>query len=539
MADAISDNRPLLYAFDATTDVTNVAGAGAGTADTDTAIEGSPPTSITFNLTSAVQGLLWNKGSTADYTGSHIYVWVNIGVAGLLQIKTSGGLRFRFCGATVTDFFEAYIAGSDTYTGGWRMFVIDVDAVAASPDNTGGTPPSKTVIQYLGVVGDTGGTMTKKQDNFWVDAMWELPSATPGILVEGDNAAANWSWPDVLAASVAGAWGMAQESPGGTIVLNAPVRIGTNDATTHGFLDTNSRLEWADEPVATGLYGITVVGGSGTQSCVMGIKTGAGDDATGAQGVSIAAKASGVRWYFDGNDANIDALGLYGCTFSHGADFDLDNANVETISCTFLDCTSAPVTGSRFQRCKVIDANTADGVAFCFTDDLGDLKFCEFEFSDGHGVELVTPRVASQTSKGNRFTGYGATATNDAAIKNDTGGAVAISTTGGALVSEHTYLNGASASTTVTGAVTLTVTPITVGSEVRAYETGTSTEVDGVESAGSTSQDLTLVSGQAVDIVVLLYDPPKIPVRIENRSFSVDQDLDPFQRDEPNFENPD
>jgi len=539
VADAISDNRTLINAFDSAGSVVNVAGAAAGATDTDTAIQGSTPTSVTFNLTNAVQGLLHNYGSTQNLGGNHIYVWVNVGVAGLLNTKAAGGLRFRFCGSTIGNFFESYIAGRDTYTGGWKMFVINVDAVKASPDNTGGTPPATSAIQYLGVVGDTNGAMTKKQDNFWVDAMWRLPANTPGMLVQGRSGGSTpWTWADVLSSSESGAWGMAQESPGGTIVLNAPIRFGTNDATTHDFNDANARIEWDDQPVAAGLYGLTVVGGSGTQSFQMGAKTGTGDDATGAQGCDIAAKGTGARWFFDADDANIDACNMYGCKFTHGADFQLDHANVETIGCTFLDCTSATVTGSRFQRVSVIDANTADNVAFCFTDDLTDLRYCNFEFSDGHAVELVTPRVASQTSKGNRFTGYGATGTNDAAISNEAGGAVAISTTSGATVAEHTYQNGSGASTSVTGAVSVTVTPLATGSEVRAYRVSDGVEVDGTETSTGGSHVLTLVSGQAVDIVVLNYDPPKIPVRIENVSFAVDQNLNPFQRDDPNFKNP-
>jgi len=540
VADTITDNRTLINAFDDTTSVVNVAGAAAGATDTDTAIQGSPRTSITFNLSNAVQGLLHNYGSTQNLAGNHIYVWVNVGVAGLLATKAAGGLRFRFCGSTISNFFESYIAGSDTYTGGWRMFVIDVDAASASPSNTGGTPPATSAIQYLGVVGDTGGAMTKKQDNFWVDAMWRLPASTPGIIVQGRNGGiAPWSFDDILSASVAGSWGMAQEGDGGTIVLNAPIQFGANDATTHGFLSLNDRVSWADRPVNANLYGFTVIGGSGVQSFVLGVKTGTGDAATGAQGPVIGAKSTGVRWYLDADDANLDAVGLYGCRFIHGGDFQLDNANVETINCVFLDCTSATLSNSRFQRCSVLNANTADNVAFCFTDDLTDLRYCTFEFSDGHGVELVTPRVASQASKGNRFIGYGSTTSNDAAISNESGGAVAISATSGAVVSEHTYQNGSGASTSVTGAVSVTITPLATGSEVRAYLTGTSTEVDGTETSTGSSHALSLTSGVAVDIRIHNYSPvPYTPVEIINKSFSVDQNLDPVQKRDRNYLNP-
>jgi len=483
---AIVDGRTLIYAFDSAASVVNVGGTAAGSTDTDTAIEGSPKTSVTFNLSNAVQGLLYNNGSTGVVSaGDHIYVWINIGVAGLLDTKAGGGLRFRFCGATIGDFFEVYIAGSDTYTGGWKMFVIDVDAAQSSPDNTGGTPPSIANVQYLGVVGDTNGAMTKKQDNFWVDAMWRLPSATPGIRVEGQNTGSvDWTWQDVVDASITGAWGTCERLSNGTIKLNTPIRFGANDAVTHGFSDTNEIVGFEDQPVATDLYLIEVIGGSGTQSFQLGLKTGTGDDATGAQGGAIIAPTAGVRFDFDADDANVDACNLYGVQFQHAGDFQLDDAAIETISCTFLDCSSATVSNSLFLRNSVVDANTADGVAFLTTDDLGDIKFSTFTFSDGHAVKLTTPRVATQASKGNIFNSYGAIGTNDAAVFNDTAGAVLIEVSDNG--NTPTYRNGASASTTTSNPFSLTLTNLTAGTEIRVIRVSDNVELAGVESSGTT-----------------------------------------------------
>lgn len=539
---AIVDNRTSLDTWE-TNQPDNLAGALGGTADTEIFIEGAR--SFGYYTTSTRDGLLYDAGSAQNWANSTFYIWFNCGVAGLLATKASGGLAVRFCGATVTDWFEVNVAGSDDYPptiqGGWVQLVIDIEKAKTASHRTNGSPPATSAIRYVGVTTITGGTMPRMADNTWLDAMWRLPQNTPGVLVEGqDTGPADWNWDALVSWSETNATGTFRRAAGGSVAVNTPVRFGKNDAVTHGFSDTNQVILWEDWDVATGLYGFEVVGGSGTQSFTLGVKTGTGDDATGAQGGVIAAASGGQRWYFDCDDANIDACNLYGVTFIHGADFQLDHANTSVISCLFVDCTSARVDNAAdFLRCTIVDANTADGVAFLTTDDLTDIVRCNFEFSDGHAIELTTPIVASQTSKGNRFSGYGATGSNDAAIYNNAGGAVAISTTAGALVSEHTYRNGASASTTVTGAVTVTVTPIVVGSEVRAYRVSDGVEVDGVESSAGTSQDLTLVSGQAVDIVVLSYNPPRVPVRITNKSFSVDQSIDPFQQFDRNFKDPD
>lgn len=102
--------------------------------------------------------------------------------------------------------------------------------------------------------------------------------------------------------------------------------------------------------------------------------------------------------------------------------------------------------------------------------------------------------------------------------------------------------NGSGASTVVNSTVTVTVTPLAAGSEVRAYRVSDGVELSGTESSTGSSFALSLPSGTAVNIVVLgpVSDPlvTFTPVRLENRSFTVNQDLDPGQRSDRNFSNP-
>lgn len=123
----------------------------------------------------------------------------------------------------------------------------------------------------------------------------------------------------------------------------------------------------------------------------------------------------------------------------------------------------------------------------------------------------------------------------DAAIYNNSGGAITLNVSGG---TTPTIRNGSGATTTVNSTVTITVTPLTTGSEVRAYATGTSNELSGTESSTGSSYALSLPSGTAVDIVILCYSPPKVPVRFQNVSFTVNQNLNPGQLTDRNFSNP-
>ena len=465
---AILDGRTLLDDADADTNWVDTAGGTGLGVDTEIFIQGGgTPASIPYSLGNSIAGVMYNAGSAQDWSNNHFYIWFNCSLGGNLDTKASGGVRVRFAGATIGDYFEVFVDGKDTYSGGWKMLVVDIEKAKTASDGVGGTPPATNAIQYVGVTGDTAGFMPRKVDNFWVDAIWRLPSGTAGINVEGTNSGPDWTWDDIVAAAATNPWGTCTKA-NGVVFINTPITFGANDAVTHGFSDTNQVIAWEDKLVADAFYGIDVIGGSGTQSFELGIKTGTGDTATGAQGCVITADSAGVRWYLDADDANVDAANFYGCQFSHGADFQLDDAQVSTISTLFLDCTSATVSNAGdFLRNSIVAANTADGVAFITTDDLSDIKYCAFAFSDGHAIELTTPNTSSQTTLGNTFTGYGSDATNDAAVYNNSGsGLVTISVTGGVGGDSPTVRNGTSATTSVESSVTVRVEGVTEGSAV-------------------------------------------------------------------------
>ncbi len=465
MADSIVDGRTSLTTNDAT-GLDDHTGAPAGSNNL-TRVEGANSQSVKESM--SVGGLLFDNGTAVDWSGNVFYLWWNNTTPGLMDTLASGGVRLRFCGNTVTDWFEIYIAGSDTYSGGFTMTVADIDearaqATGAGPGGVGGTAPATTAIRYVGIVWDVPGNVPGNVDNCYLDAMWRLPANTPGIRVEGLNGgSSDWTWQDIVDAAdvkdVNKAWGTIERLKNGTISVNTPVRFGVADSDGHGFADTNENVGWEDALVPDGFYGIEVIGdAAGTTDFVLGLKSGTGDDATGSQGGSIT--SGGPRWFLTLNDADVDSAQLYGMTLAGAGVMVLDDPAIEVISCIILDCSSALVSNAGdFLRNTIVAAATADGVAFITTDDLTDIVFCSFSFSDGHGVELTTPRVASQASKGNRFTGYGTDTSNDAAIYNNSAGAVTVTLSDGATSGEHTVREGASASTLiVSGAVTHTVT---------------------------------------------------------------------------------
>ena len=381
MANQITDNRTLVHAADVVTPYDDLTGSAAGTLDGEIFIQGSG--SIGQYITTTRSGLLYDAGSAQDWSGNVFYLWINCGIVGLLDTKANGGLTIRFCGATVTDWFEVYVAGSDDWPnavqGGWTQFVVDIDearAQAVTNGWTNGTPPATTAVRYVGYSAITAATMPRMVDNTWLDEIRRLPANTPGIIVEGRNGGTtDWNSADIYA-QLGDAVGTFIPSAGGAWKINTPIQFGINDGSTHGFTDTAAVWLWDNaEFVPDDVYRISALGGgAGVTNVTFGAKTGTGDDATGAQGLFISSAATGPRWAMDFDDPDIDLVGLYGCTFVHGADFQLDDPAVSVISTTFLDCNSAAVSNAAdFLRCSVVAANTADGVAFLTTDDLSDV----------------------------------------------------------------------------------------------------------------------------------------------------------------------
>lgn len=491
MANQITDNRTQIDAADADT-FDLITGSPGGTLDTEIFIQGTG--SIGLNVTNTRAGLLFDAGATTSaWANSVFYLWINCGIVGLLDDKINGGFTIRFAGQTASDFFEFNVGGRDswpvTVEGGWAQFVVDVEA---NPSNTGGTAPGTDELRYVGYSAITATVMTRMVDNTWLDEIRRLADGTPGIIIEGRNGGTtDWTFQDILTELGSGN-GTFKKAPGGSFILNTPIQFGIADSTIHRFTDSNQIILWDDQEfAASDLYGLSALGGTGGTTLVeLGLKTGSGDDATGAQGVIFSASAllgGTSRWFMDFDDPDLDQINFYGCTFIHGAAFQLDDPAVSVISSVYIDCNQATISNSEQLRNAIIDANTADAVGFMVTDDITDIIFCSFQFSDGHGIEVIPTLITPQISKGNLFTGYGANDSNDAAVFNNAGGSIVINVSSqGDTPTVRTLAN-----TTVNNNINATVTvkdeasAVIVGAEVSVRLVSDNSEILGGTTNGA------------------------------------------------------
>ncbi len=476
---------------------------------------------------------------------------------------------------STTNTKEWFVGGADTVVvDGWVNYVVDI---AGTPDLETGAPVI-TSIDRMGV-GATAIAVSKIATHAQDTSRYGT-----GIAVKDGTSGS----PVTLADFIAYDNGSPATRSLGIVIVQSGIyfvagklTIGSASQTAVSvFKESSKVLVFQPFPVSSTFYEIKTLGASGF---VTTFQLGTFSGGVAAGGVTIRGAdrythyggvATGLVpsiWTLTANGAFTETF-LYSCAFSEmkSATF---NADCEIRFCSFQNSGEITAGGALFDSCSFLDLRTTSPISATYAvrvttttptltscnwincatgllwdrnaDTNGSLDGSSFTSGGtGHAIELGTntPTTIALTSV--TFTGYGGTpgsnavsssGSTDAAIYNNSGKTITINVSGGTTPAVR---NGAGATTVVNSTVAVTVTPIAVGSEIRAYLTGTATEVDGVESAAGTSQVLSLPSAVAVDIVVLCYSPAKIPSRTENVSFSVAQNFNPFQRADPNFLNP-
>jgi len=347
---AVTDLRTLI---DDGTDVTNwedLTGSATGNANSDTAPPGAS-TSISDKISNAVGGLLYNTGATGNFAaGDHLYLWYTL-LFGAPDTIAGGGIRIRVTGATVTDWAEVNIDGSDSGKSGWQLAVVSLDAILANPDATNGTPPTAAQVQRVGTVFDMVTMVSGNNDNVAVQGIWRSPSANVAAYrIDGGSDASPNTWQDLVDHSLNNGLGIVVEEPNGAISVRAPIVFGPDPGggspnAVSTFEDTGIVLAW---DISTGLiepdfYKLTVEAGTGDVRVTAGTKLGTGETAVGVNGWTIV--TGGPKWRLDFEDVDQDDIQLFGCSFSGSGPLSINDPAVEVLSCVFSNCDTIEMTG--------------------------------------------------------------------------------------------------------------------------------------------------------------------------------------------------
>lgn len=148
---------------------------------------------------------------------------------------------------------------------------------------------------------------------------------------------------------------------------------------------------------------------------------------------------------------------------SHNAGCTLDFSGTSVVNATVTLRSAVSLNGTTFIDCSTFTQNNAALNSCNFdntkisSDNPEDISNCSFiSGGTGHAIEILDTYTGTYDFVGNTFSGYGANETTDAAVYNNSGGAVTLNITNGGTT--PTVRNGSGASTTINNSVNLTIT---------------------------------------------------------------------------------
>lgn len=342
------------------------------------------------------------NASGTDLSNSIIVIrfLLNGGFAGNLA-SGAGVLRLEDTSGNQSDF---YVAGSDTYPGGWQIVVIDT-SLTESANN--GTAATMTAIRYAGMVVNANGA-SGGDDNFYIDEVLSCPNT--GLTLGGNTTNVfdeTATWDETSLYGVV-------ERRAGAVFSKVPLILAP-DASDHASSDEILFFEELIYEDGTNIdAAVSDLGLSSSDAdnndltrltCVCednGDIT--GTHATKTIDFSSATDTDLTDCTFTGFNATTSAIQLGG------------SGNAIN-GCTFNLCGQVSAGAAPFRDC--IFRNTTDASGAFFWDENTDMEDCAF-FSDGTGYGIrYRPTGAgpfTETFDGMTFTGYGSDETADAAV---------------------------------------------------------------------------------------------------------------------------
>jgi hypothetical protein len=564
MAVTVTDNRIVRNDADATTGWT-------GTTTLYTAGTDPDPIESTGALTAIVGLSIFDSYHTAAATNlsnSVIYAWVfsrlNLGNT----TAANGGLMIYLGNATNAGAWK--VAGADLAAfrhdsgpTGWQCPALDTTRLPASPLSRVGSAASVNfaTIERVGTTVNSLIAAPGMNATYIVDIIRILDptlnngcaltitsgsSVNPGKfseIVTEDRSTANLK-----------AHGIIRELGTGTYGVQGPLMFGTGSGTASSwFEDKNATVIFEDRKFRTNLYKIFIAdNGTGTTTFKLGDKVGTGTAARGQNGCFLIAPP-GVGAEFDSaTDTDVTDVFIYGSTFSGFTNGIRLNNGQEFIANIISDSgTLFPGTGSgaflfnnTFNNLAVSSSVSSSVFWNTQSDVLGRLDGSSFTMgsSGSHAIEFGSKTPSTISFSNITFTSYQGTGGSNlvantgptgSAVYNNSGKLITINVSGGTLPSVR---NGSGATTSIVSTVSISVTGLKDNTEVRVYETGTTTEVAGAETATDGTTDdrsftFSATPSSVVDIVILslAYENERINgyiVPSSNASIPIQQRID-------------
>ena len=316
-----------------------------------------------------------------DMSGTkHLRCWYLCTSGGLLNTFAAGGIQIGISDGANECFW--YLAGRDTYAGGWINLVVDV----SSTEDSGTKPSSMNAITTITIRNNQASG--KNVDNVWVDNL----CLCDGLVAYGDDGGGYFDFDDIFSADddpAALGIGIVRKIAG-QYFLAGSLEWG-DGAGTNGckFQAKSQVVVFEDRQVNADLYAFDVVdNGTGTTEFILGDKSGT----AGIQGCTVRVESSSQLAKFDidgSTDTDVDNFKLYASIF-YGADsitFPGAAATVEILGCSFELCAQVDPDDASVSGCFFINTSDVDA-ALLWNEDI-DIDDCSFiANTTGAGIEM-------------------------------------------------------------------------------------------------------------------------------------------------------
>lgn len=390
---------------------------GVDTPDATNAKEGT--NSLCGTLKSAGDNdAVFTPTAAVDMSGiKHLRCWYLCTSGGLLNTLAVGGIQIGISDGVNECFW--YLAGRDTYAGGWINLVVDV----SSTQDSGTKPSSMNAITSITIRNNQAAG--KNVDNVWIDNL----CLCDGLIVYGDDSGGYFDFDDIFLGDDALALGIGiVRKIGGVYFGVGNVEYGDSAGVNGCKFQAKSQVfVFEDRPVNAALYSFDMVdNGTGTTEFILGAKSGT----AGIQGCTVRVEdvAQLAKFDIDGStDIDVDNFKLYGSVFYGAKDITFPGAaaTVEILGCSFEACAQVDSDDASVSGCFFI--NTSDVDAAILWNEGIDISNCSFiGNTTGAGIEMPSAVGTPYSYDALFFSG------NTYDVLNSSGSAITVNKTNGA-----------------------------------------------------------------------------------------------------------
>lgn len=304
------------------------------TLNTEVFVQGTGALSAKVSKTTFTS--VFSLSAAIDLTNKIIYVWAMSST--VMDTIANGGFRIRVEDG-LGNWGEWYLAGRDTWSGGWTPWAVHTNTTFS---NNSATLPTINAITKVGIVFKCTGSATAP-GCFWdamrygtfigVKAGTEASPATSQDIIDAENLIAN-------------KYGVLRVYAG-VVLVQGKLKFGS---TTLGentyFKDTTSRtIIFPKAKVPSTFFEIILQGNAtGTTEVYLGDKVGG----AGVAGPIFRCEDPAIPYKVTATDTNVTKFGFWGCAFYNAGIISGQAYNVdkEFLTCTFFKCSQMePNTG--------------------------------------------------------------------------------------------------------------------------------------------------------------------------------------------------